>query len=548
MARYLSRQRLKPSYAAFKRRYRRLMEKFPGGRHIYKFTHGVKSAFKEALLHCSMFEEMGLQYAGPIDGHDLKRLTEALSWAKGLGEPVLIHVITQKGKGYVYSEQTPDVYHGVSPFDYKKGVLGGNGSCFSTIFGEELVRLAQQDYRICAVTAAMASGTGLVDFATKFPARFFDVGIAEGHAASMAAGMAAQEMIPVFAVYSTFLQRSYDMLLHDVALSDHHVVFGVDRAGLVGSDGETHQGIYDIGFLSTVPNMKIYCPSSYQELRDMLRCAVFQTEGPVAVRYPKCAEGRYKDGTAVINGQLPAKVLSEGSDVTIVTYGITINDTLDALDLLQRSGVSADLIKLGSVRPIDFGTIEASLRKTGRVLVVEECAEAGSVGMQVAAYIAEHRMALKALRLLNLGSRFIPHGTVTELRAMYGIDARSIAQAAAAMCGKELMLETEETTAEAAEAENAVLEDADIQDAALEDACAEGCNDVLQVVSANDTAGAGAAVLSDAPSGEASQGAGDGCAVAADDLPGDLTENVCGGIPLVNVPMSVSDNPGEARS
>jgi 1-deoxy-D-xylulose-5-phosphate synthase len=463
MARYLSRQRLKPSYAAFKRRYRRLMEKFPGGRYIYKFTHGVKSAFKEALLHCSMFEEMGLQYAGPIDGHDLKRLTEALSWAKGLGEPVLIHVITQKGKGYVFSEKTPDVYHGVSPFDYKKGVLSGNSSCFSTVFGEELVRLAQQDFRICAVTAAMASGTGLVDFATKFPARFFDVGIAEGHAATMAAGMAAQEMIPVFAVYSTFLQRSYDMLLHDVALSDHHVVFGVDRAGLVGNDGETHQGIYDIGFLSTVPNMKIFCPSSYRELREMLRIAVHQTEGPVAVRYPKCAEGRYTDGVGGLSpadSRLPAKLVREGVDLTIITYGITINDALEAADTLNRSGISVDLLKLGAVRPIDFDAIEASLRKTGRLLVVEECAEAGSVGMQTAAYAAERRLELKALRLLNLGSRFIPHGTVGELRALYGIDAPCIAQTAAAMCGRELILEAEDaagsgddTAAEAAVSE-----------------------------------------------------------------------------------------------
>jgi 1-deoxy-D-xylulose-5-phosphate synthase len=430
MARYLSRQRLRPTYAAFKRKYRRFMEKMPGGRHIYKFTHGIKSAFKEALLHCSMFEEMGLQYAGPIDGHDLKRLTQALQWAKGLGEPVVIHVITQKGKGYVYSELTPDVYHGVNPFDYKKGVVKSGGSSFSSVFGEELVRLAQHDYRICAVTAAMASGTGLVDFASKYPDRFFDVGIAEGHAASMSAGMASQGMIPVFAVYSTFLQRSYDMLLHDVALSNHHVVFGVDRAGLVGGDGETHQGIYDVGFLSTVPNMQIYCPASYRELRDMLRHAVHQAEGPVAVRYPRGAEGRYKDG-----GVDAAKLLSRGDSLTIVTYGITVNDVLEANERLGGLGISAELIKLGIIRPMDYTDIEASILKTGRLLVVEESTETGSVGQQIAAFAAARQISMHGIQLLNLGSRFIPHGTPKELRALCGIDAAGIVRAAAALCG-----------------------------------------------------------------------------------------------------------------
>jgi 1-deoxy-D-xylulose-5-phosphate synthase len=421
MAKYLSRQRLKPTYVAFKKRYRRVMEKLPGGRHIYNITHGIKSAFKQALLHCSMFEEMGLQYAGPVDGHDIAKLTEALSWAKGLGEPALIHVRTQKGKGYTYSEATPDIYHGVSPFDYKKGVVGGSAPCFSTVFGEEMTRLAHQDYRICAITAAMTSGTGLTEFAARYPERFFDVGIAEGHGATMAAGMASQEIIPVFAVYSTFLQRSYDMLLHDVALSNLHVVFAVDRAGIVGGDGETHQGIYDVGYLSTVPNMKVLCPASYRELRDMLRHAAFKMAGPVAVRYPKSGEGRYRDG-----GVRLSKLVSEGEDVTIVTYGINVNACLDAADMLQRGGISVEIVKLGFVSPIDFEAVDASLRKTGRLLVVEDSAEAGSVGKRIAAHLAESGMTLKSLRLLNLGSRFIPQGSIAELRKVCGIDASGI--------------------------------------------------------------------------------------------------------------------------
>ncbi|SHI08135.1 1-deoxy-D-xylulose-5-phosphate synthase [Sporobacter termitidis DSM 10068] len=425
IAKYLSRQRLKPSYAAFKKRYRRIMEKLPGGRHVYNFTHGIKSAFKEALLHCSMFEEMGLQYAGPIDGHDITKLAEALSWAKSLGEPVLIHVITQKGKGYSYSEATPDVYHGVNPFDYKKGVIPVKSKCFSSVFGEEMVRLAHQDFRVCAVTAAMTGGTGLTDFAAKYPERFYDVGIAEGHGAAMSAGMASQVSIPVFAVYSTFLQRSYDMLLHDVALQNLHVVFAIDRAGLVPGDGETHQGIYDVGYLATVPNMKVLCPASYKELREMLRHAALKMDGPVAVRYPKSGEGRYKDG-----GVKLSKLVAEGTDLTLVTYGVSVNTALDAADLLRGEGISAEIIKLDFIKPIDYEAVNASLQKTGRLLVLEEAAESGAVGEKVAAHVAASGIRLKGLRLLNLGCRFIPQGSVEELRKMCGIDTLSVRAAA----------------------------------------------------------------------------------------------------------------------
>lgn len=435
MAKYLSRQRIKPSYTAFKKKYRRLMEKLPGGRHIYNFTHSVKSAFKEALLHCSMFEEMGLQYAGPIDGHDIAHLTQALTWAKSLGEPVLIHVITQKGKGYIYSETTPDVYHGVSPFDYKKGVMAGSAgsSCFSAVFGDEMIRLAQQDFRVCAISAAMTSGTGLTDFAGRFPDRFFDVGIAEGHAAAMAGGMASQNMMPVFAVYSTFLQRSYDMLLHDIALMNQHVVLAVDRAGLVGADGETHQGVFDVGFLSTVPNMKILCPASFQELREMLRHAVLKMDGPVAVRYPKSGEGRYKDGFFIDGTVSFSKCLREGTDVTIVTYGVNINIALDAADLLENRSISCDVIKLDFINPIDYEAVDMSLLKTGRLIVLEECVAQGSVGERIAAHCVQSCITTAAVRLMNLGSRFIQQGSIDELRHMCGLDVEGLVGAVTAM-------------------------------------------------------------------------------------------------------------------
>jgi 1-deoxy-D-xylulose-5-phosphate synthase len=460
IAKYLSRQRLKPSYAAFKKQYRRLMEKLPGGRKVYRFTHGVKSAFKEALLHCSMFEEMGLQYAGPIDGHDIGKLTEALNWAKGLGEPALIHVITQKGKGFTYSERTPDVYHSVSPFDYKKGVVSVGSACFSTVFGDEMLKLAHLDYRICAVTAAMMSGTGLTEFAQRYPERFFDVGIAEGHGASMSAGMASQEIIPVFAIYSTFLQRSYDMLLHDVALQNLHVVFAVDRAGLVGGDGETHQGIYDVGYLTTVPNMRILSPASYQELRDMVRHAVLKMDGPVAVRYPKMTEGRYRDGWLNGGAAAPSTVITEGTDLTLVTYGINVNAALNASDLLREDNISLEIVKLNFISPIDFETIDDSIGRTGRLLVLEDSVASGSVGEKIAAHVSENGIRLESLKLLNLGNRFVPQGSIEQLRKMCGIDSIGVRSAVLTMFDLQ-SAETGDTAVDGNSEDTAIVDDAD---------------------------------------------------------------------------------------
>ncbi|MCL1835514.1 MAG: 1-deoxy-D-xylulose-5-phosphate synthase [Oscillospiraceae bacterium] len=421
IARYLSRQRMRPSYSAFKKGYRKLLARLPGGKAIYRFTHRVKTAIKEALLHCSMFEDMGLQYTGPIDGHNIKRLVEALEWAGRAEEPVVVHVITQKGKGYDFSERSPKEYHGVSPFDYREGVASDDSMTFSTVFGDEIVRMAEQDGRICAITASMSDGTGLEKFAGRFPERFFDVGIAEGHAVTMAAGMASGGAVPVFAVYSTFLQRSYDMLIHDAAIGGLHVVFAVDRAGLVRGDGETHHGLFDVAFLSSVPGMTIYSPSSYAELRDMLRSAVFKDKGPVAVRYPRGAEGVYAEG-----GSYASKVLRAGSDVTLVTYGSCVDAALEAAGRLEPEGVSVEIVKLGRICPLELDEVESSVRRTGRLLVLEECAENGSVGERVASALAG---LAENITLLNTGSKFIPCGDVEDLRRYCGIDAAGVRSA-----------------------------------------------------------------------------------------------------------------------
>jgi len=424
VARYLARQRLRPTYTAFKKRYKRLMERIPGGRAFYRFTHRIKTTVKEAILHCSMFEDMGLQYAGPIDGHDTARVIEALEWAKRQELPTVVHVLTQKGKGYGHSELSPEDYHGVNPFDYKVGVINGSARTFSTVFGETLTGLAAQDTRICAITASMTAGTGLEGFAEALPDRFFDVGIAEGHAAVMAAGMAAGGAIPVFAVYSTFLQRSYDMLIHDVAINGLHVVFAVDRAGLVPGDGETHQGLFDVAFLRSVPGMTVLCPASYAELRDMLCLAIGEIEGPVAVRYPRGGEGAYKDG-----GRDSVKCLREGDDFTLVTFGVSVNTAVEAAGRLAREGISVEIIKLGCINPLDIRAIARSTEKTGRLLVLEECSGRGSVGEGIAASLAKAKSCPDTVILLNTGEIFAPCGEVNELRKHCGVDAESVCEA-----------------------------------------------------------------------------------------------------------------------
>ena len=292
MSRHLSRLRSKPGYYAFKKRYRQVLESSQTGQKLYSVSHDVKTALKKSLLPGStLFENMGFTYMGPVDGHDVVQLTRMLREAKDLRCPVLLHVHTVKGQGYGPAEADPGRFHGIGPFDVRTGSGKPAAPSFSSVFGETLTRLAGEDRRICALTAAMVDGTGLTKFSKTYPSRFFDVGIAEGHAVATAAGMAKQGLVPVLAVYSSFLQRGYDMLLHDVALSGLHVVLGVDRAGLVGADGETHHGCFDVMYLSQVPGMKVFCPASFAELRTMLRRAVQEETGPVAVRYPRGGGG-----------------------------------------------------------------------------------------------------------------------------------------------------------------------------------------------------------------------------------------------------------------
>ena len=418
VAELLARQRLKPQYLRFKAGYRKAMGVVPGGRHIYRLTHQLKRAIKGTLLPSSLFEDMGFTYLGPVDGHDVKRLTRILRYARELRTPVLLHIRTVKGKGYPAAERNPDKFHGVGRFCIETGApVQPSSPDFSAVFGQEMCRLAREEPRLCAITAAMAPGTGLSEFFERFPDRAFDVGIAEGHAVSMAAGMAKQGLLPVFAVYSTFLQRSYDMLLHDVGIQGLHVVLGVDRAGLVGADGETHHGVFDPAFLATVPGLAVYAPASFAELRTMLRRAVLEETGPAAVRYPRGGEGAYRGDAG-----WETRVLRPGRDITLVSYGVLINQVLDAAEGLAQRGIQAEVVKLGRIAPLDLAPVAESVGRTGRLLVAEEAMAAGGVGERLAAGLLGAGVPLKSLTLANLGTGYIPHGSVEQLLSLHGLD------------------------------------------------------------------------------------------------------------------------------
>ena len=426
IADHLARQRMKPQYLTFKKHYRKFMDATAFGRKAYKVIHRMKQGVKHALLPCSLFENMGFNYMGPVDGHDLHQLTQILTYAKKQDEPVLLHIKTTKGKGYAPAEENPDAFHGVSPFDPETGKpRKASGDNFSAVFGRTLEKLAEEDERVCAMTAAMVGGTGLQQFAQRFPNRFFDVGIAEGCAVSMASGMAKQGAIPVFAVYSTFLQRSYDMLIHDTAILGLHVVFAVDRAGLVGDDGETHHGVFDVGYLDSIPGITVLSPSDFAELEEMLRWAVKECKGPVAVRYPRGGEGRYTENS----GNDAAVVLREGSDITLAGYGTQINELLDAADILEKNGVSAEVVKLNTITPIFPDVILKSVNKTKNLLVAEECAESGCVGQRLAALL-EERGFHGGVCLLNCGQGFVTHGNVKLLKRDLFLDGEGIAKKA----------------------------------------------------------------------------------------------------------------------
>ena len=427
MATLLSKQRVKPGYLHFKRFYRSTVGKAPG---LYRVLHHIKEHVKDLVLPNNMFDDMGFYYIGPVDGHDEPQLEKMLRWARDLRQPVLLHVVTQKGKGISYTEQAPEKYHGVSSFDPVTGALPASKPDFSHVFGQTLSQLADEDPTVVAITAAMLTGTGLETFAKAHPERLYDVGIAEGHAITMASGMAKQGLRPVAAIYSSFLQRAYDMLIHDTSLQRLHLVLGVDRAGIVGNDGDTHNGCFDISYLSSVPYMRILCPASFAELRAMLRRALFEMTGPVAIRYPRGGEGAFTADTSA--GDFAE--LRTGKDITLCAYGTLINNVLGAAELLHEDGIEARVVKLNRISPFRGGELSRIFGTTKRLLVAEECSGVGCIGQRIAAILAEEGHEPQRLMLCNLGRRFIEQGSVGELYRQCGLDAESLARTAKEVC------------------------------------------------------------------------------------------------------------------
>lgn len=419
VARLLSQARIRPGYLGFKRHYRKLVEKAPS---FYRATHEAKEWVKEHLLPSGMFGDLGLDYIGPVDGHNVNELEKVLTYAKDLRRPVLLHVVTVKGKGVPFAENNPELYHGIGPFDPLTGEPKATEADFSHRFGAAMIKLAEKDSRVCTVTAAMEAGTGLEEFARRYPKRHFELGIVEGHAAAMCGGMAKQGMIPVFAVYSSFLQRAYDMMIVDGALMNLHTVFAVDRAGLVGKDGVTHHGCFDAAYLDSVPGMRVYAPSSFAELDDMLEQAVLRDAGPVAVRYPRGGEGDYKTSWSGKSTECVRK----GDHITVVTHGILINEVLSAAESLEQNGISVEVLKLNCISPLDAEPVIASVRKTGKLLIAEEVCRAGSPGTRLLAALLESGVSPTVVKRLDLGRGIVSHGSVEQLWQRLGLDAAGI--------------------------------------------------------------------------------------------------------------------------
>ncbi len=424
MAKHLSRLRTMERYLGFKRDFRDFAEKVPGGMCLYRFLRSIKDWVKRSILPVTVFENMGFTYLGPVDGNDVNRLIKLLRIARDMKRPVLLHVTTHKGHGYAPAEVNPSKFHGIGKFDPDTGEsLGAKKITFSDVFGEAMLELAKEEPGLCAITAAMPGGTGLLKFKQQYPERTFDVGIAEEHAVSMAGGLAKQGMVPVTAIYSTFLQRSYDQIMQDIAILGLHAVFAVDRAGLVGEDGETHHGTFDVGFLRQAPGMTILCPASCAELKEMLRWAVQIHNGPVAVRYPR---GGDRDYTASAWREGTVKCHRQGDDVTIITYGTLLQNAMDGAQLVAERGVEATVLRLLQVNPLPVQEIVAQLSQNRRIVILEET-NTGSGIREALAWELSHWDPACRVSGIDLGSKFVTHGSMEALYQAYGLDAASIA-------------------------------------------------------------------------------------------------------------------------
>lgn len=437
---FLSRTFTQKRLLEFRKTFGDFLKALPGiGDDIYQIAKRSEESFKTFVTPGMLFEAFNFEYFGPIDGHRLNHLIDMLENIKAVNEPVLLHVITRKGKGYEPAESNPTFFHGVSAFDIESGEAQSAESAIPTytqIFGNKIMELAEKDKNIVAVTAAMPEGTGLSDFARKFPDRFFDVGIAEQHGVTFAAGLASEGLKPVVAIYSTFLQRAYDQIIHDVCIDKYPVVFAIDRGGIVGEDGPTHHGLFDFSYLRPMPNITIMAPKDENEFSAMLETAV-NSDGPVAIRYPR---GK---GTGVEIEALhkpieigKAEIVREGTDILVLAIGQTVSEALNAAEKLAENNISACVVNARFLKPLDSGLICELAEKIPDIITVEDHVRMGGFGSAVLECLSDNKITNVRVERIGYPDIFIEHGSQKELRKKYGVCSEGIAEKAIEMIRK----------------------------------------------------------------------------------------------------------------
>ncbi len=424
----LSKLRTKRTYTKSSVSIKNVINKIPViGKPVVKIIRRVKRSIKQLIIPKMFFEDIGFRYLGPVDGHNIAELERMLKITKELDGPVLLHVLTKKGKGYEIAEKNPDKYHATSPFDIETGeVKGKKKKDYSKVFGEKLIELAKKNDRIVAITASMKDGTGLRKFQKEFPDRFFDIGIAEQHAVGLAAGMAKEGLIPFVPIYSSFYQRAYDQVIHDVAIQNLPVIMCVDRAGIVGADGETHQGEFDMAFFRLVPNLTIMAPKDFKELEDMMEFAV-KLKRPVVIRYPRGGESSKIIFDRHENINLgKAEIIKEGKDVSIIAIGKTVARAMEVSEMLKEKEIEAEIINARFLKPLDKETIGKSIEKTKFIVTIEDGTIINGLGTAIEELVIGKRLEDVEVKSYAYPDEFIKHGTVEELEKIYHQDAKSI--------------------------------------------------------------------------------------------------------------------------
>ena len=423
----LSKLRTKKTYTKSNISIKKFINKIPViGKPTVRVIQRIKRSIKQLIIPKMFFEDIGFRYLGPVDGHNIEELERMLNISKQLEGPVLIHVLTKKGKGYKIAEENPDKYHATGPFNIETGKSEKEKKPdYSKIFGEKLVELAKQNNKIVAITASMKDGTGLGKFAKEFPERFFDIGIAEQHALGLAAGMAKEGIIPVVPIYSSFYQRAYDQVIHDIALQNLPVIMCVDRAGIVGADGETHQGLFDMSFFRLVPNLVIMAPKDFKELEDMLEMAI-EIKKPVIIRYPRGGEDPIKIDKHEEIKLKKAEILKNGEDITIVAIGKMVAKGLKIAKELEKENINAEVINARFLKPLDNITIKKSIEKNRNIVTIEDGTIINGLGTAIKELIIDEEIENVNIKSYAYPDKFIEHGSVDELEKLYKLDVESI--------------------------------------------------------------------------------------------------------------------------